>query len=452
MITKVIAFALCAFFLLAALPSAATEPPAGWLVVSDIHFDPFADPRIAEKLLVAPGERWRAIFAAAGPQAVSGYGSDTNYALLESTLEAMRNAEEDPPVIVLTGDFLAHHFRAKFDKALPGRDEATYDAFVDNTIRFLAAEFRAAYPHTQFVATIGNNDTYCDDYQMAPNSPFFANFSAAWGIPAAPNGYYTVKLPGKDLTAIVLNDVFFAAKDTNACVLKNANPAADELAWINSTLASLSGKNAWLVMHVPPGVDTFSSLAASAGSAPVMFLAPRWNDALIATLGNTSANIVAAFSAHTHMNGYRLIGADPTRPRIGMLLNPSVSPVYANNPTFTMIRVGADGVVQNAAYYTLQDLSALAKDAHRMAAWRREYDFNAAYGKGAIDAAHLEALQHAIFDNQKTRRRFGQYYDGGSGRAPITDDTWRAYWCSNVALTATSYLACAAPQIQPIKR
>ncbi len=452
MIARVIAFALIACLFLAALPSTAVEPPDGWLVVSDIHFDPFADPRIAEKLLVAPGERWRAIFAAAGPQAISGYGSDANYALLESTLDAMRNAEDDPPVIVLTGDFLAHHFRTKFDKALPGNDEATYDAFVDNTIRFLASEFRAAYPHAQYVATIGNNDTYCDDYQMAPNSPFFAHFAAAWGLPATPNGYYTVKLPGKDLTAVVLNDVFLAAKDTNACVDKNANPAADELAWLNSTLASLSGRNVWLIMHVPPGVDTFSSLAEPAGSPAVMFLAPRWNDALIAALGNASANIVAAFSAHTHMNGYRLIGADPTRPRIGMLLNPSVSAIYANNPTFTMIQVAGDGVVQDARYYTLQDLLALSKDAHRIGSWHREYDFDAAYGRGVLDAAHLEALQHGIFDDEIIRRRFGLYYDGGSGRAPITDATWRAYWCSNVALTATAYLACAAPQIQLIKR
>src|SRR5258708_2107970 len=113
---------------------------------------------------------------------------DLNYALIESTLAAMHNSEADPPVTVLTRDVLPHQFRSKFDKALPGHDDATYDAFVDNTIRFLATEFRAAYPHTQFVAAIGNNDTYCDDYQMTPNSPFFANFTAAWGIPAAPNG------------------------------------------------------------------------------------------------------------------------------------------------------------------------------------------------------------------------------------------------------------------------
>lgn len=453
MIARVVSVALSALLFLAWTPRADAETTHEWLVVSDIHFDPFADARIVDRLAATPGERWRSVFASDAPQPMSGYGADTNYSLLESALDAMRNAQSEPPAIILTGDFLAHHFREKFNKALPGRDDAAYAAFVDSTIAFLASEFRAAYPHAQFVPAIGNNDSYCGDYQSTPNSPFFAKFAAAWGLQANTNGYYTAALPAKNATAVVLNDVFMSAQYTNACGDKNANAGDDELSWLSATLNSLKGQKAWLIMHIPPGVDTFSTLRVPAGSPTVMFLAPKYNDTLIAALSGTQANIVAAFGAHLHMNSYRLIGSEPSRPTIGMLLNPAVSPVFASNPTFTVIRVGDDqGNVQDARYYTIEDITGLSKDARRSGVWHLEYDFAKVYGPGAIDATHLANLQHDIFSDDRLRKSFDAFYDGGSGRAPITDATWRAYWCSNVALTATAFVACASPEVQPVKR
>lgn len=454
MIARVVSVALSALLFLAWSPCvAAGDPTHEWLVVSDIHFDPFSDARIVERLAATPGERWRAVFASDSPQPMSGYGADTNYPLLESALDAMRNAQSDPPAIILTGDFLAHHFREKFNKALPGRDDATYASFVDNTIAFLANEFREAYPHAKFVPAIGNNDSYCGDYQSTPNSPFFEKFAAAWGIPENTNGYYTIGLPSKGVIAVVLNDVYMSAEYTNACGDKSVNAGDDELSWLSTTLEALKGQKVWMIMHIPPGVDTFSTLHSPAGSPAVMFLAPKYNDALVGMLTGTQADIVAAFGAHLHMNGYRLIGSDPSRPRIGMLLNPAVSPVFASNPTFTVLRVSDDlGTIQDARYYTIADIAGLAKNARRSGVWRQEYDFSRVYGPGAIDATHLANLQHDIFTDDRLRKTFDAFYDGGSGRAAITDATWRAYWCSNVALTATAFVACASPEVQPVKR
>lgn len=426
---------------------------ASWLVVSDIHFDPFADQKVVERLAATPGDHWRSVFASEGPQPMSGYLADTNYPLLESTLDAMRNARSDAPVILLTGDFLAHHFREKYNKALPGRSDAAYAAFVDNTILFLATEFRAAYPHAQFVPTIGNNDGYCGDYQSTPGSPFFAKFAAAWDLGASTNGYYIVPLPLKNVTAVVANDIFMSAKYQNACGEKTADPANEEMTWLNTTLTALAGQKIWFITHVPPGVDAFTSLLQPAGTAPLMFLSPKYNDALVAALANSKATIVTALTAHTHMNDYRIIGLDASRPTIGMLVNPAVSPIFASNPTFTEINVDENsGAIEDARYYTIEDLAALSKGARHTARWRLEYDFDNVYGKGPIDAAHLADLQHDIFNDERLRKHYEAYHDGGSGRAPITEATWRAYWCANVALTATAYLACASPEVQPVKR
>src|SRR5690242_17631762 len=66
-----------------------------WLVVSDLHVEPFDS----------------------SPEP-SYYGSDSNWALVDATIAQMRQAEPNPAVVVISGDFLAHHFdtRARASK------------------------------------------------------------------------------------------------------------------------------------------------------------------------------------------------------------------------------------------------------------------------------------------------------------------------------------------------
>jgi hypothetical protein len=455
-----LAFVLLACLLLVGTIARADAAAHDWLVVSDVHFDPFADPHIVDRLAGAPATRWRAIFSAGGPAPFANYGSDTNFALLESSLDAMRNAESDPPVVIVSGDFLAHGFRDKFNRSAHNHDDAHYDSFVDETIRFLAIEFRTAFPRARLLPVIGNNDGYCGDYQSTPSSPFLATVASAWGASVgaddpnafaaqfATGGYYTVPLPAGDAQAVVLNNVFWSSRYQNACGDKTSDPGGDELNWLNLTLKSIGSKNIWVIAHIPPGIDTYSSLQANT-EAPISFLEPRFNDAMLNALLSTTPHTVMAIAGHTHMNSYRIVGPDPSRPFTPVLVVPSVSPVYANNPSFTVLRVNdSDASVEDAQFFVLDDLTALAKNGHLTAHWRREYDFDSVYGRGSIDAGHLAGVQRAIFDDDRIRRRFQQYYDGSSGRAPITDQTWHSYWCANVALTVTAYQACAAPQIQ----
>ncbi|HEX2059353.1 MAG TPA: hypothetical protein VHK90_01300, partial [Thermoanaerobaculia bacterium] len=57
-----------------------------FLSVSDIHFDPFADPAIVAKLEAADVAQWDAILASSTVTAFSTYGSDLNDPLLRSAL------------------------------------------------------------------------------------------------------------------------------------------------------------------------------------------------------------------------------------------------------------------------------------------------------------------------------------------------------------------------------
>jgi sphingomyelin phosphodiesterase acid-like 3 len=454
------AIALAASLLLATQPVKAQEPPQRWLAVSDIHFDPFSDAAIVERLAEAPPERWRPIFQSASPQPYSDYGSDTNYPLLESALEAMHNEVGDPEVVMITGDFLAHGFRATFDKTVRNHGDLQYDDFVNKTIAFLANEFRAAFPRARLIPLIGNNDGYCGDYASTPHSTFLTRLAVEWGGSVGapdPNafvaqfsigGYYTVPLPAGNAEAVVLNDVFWSSRYTNSCGNKEDDPGGDELTWLTQTLRAAGPHPIWLLAHIPPGVDVFSTLQNKSAD-PVMMLADRFNDPFVGLLQSTSPAIAMALAGHTHMNSFRVIGPGSTTPVTPMLVVPSISPIFAGNPSFTVLQVDAASArVEDDQVFTLNNLHVLAINPRRPAIWQREYDFDSVFGSGEIDAQHLEAVQQSLFENDRIRGRYETFSDGESGLATITEAQFRSYWCANVALAQPSYVACAMPQIQ----
>ncbi|MGD0966835.1 MAG: hypothetical protein ABR949_01005, partial [Candidatus Aquilonibacter sp.] len=454
MLRSVLAFALVVATLLVTPATVLAASPQAWIVLSDVHFDPFTQPRLVDRLAAAPPERWRAIFATGDVTAPSGRGSDTNDALLESTLDGARNALPDPRIVIVAGDFLAHDFRAKFERTAKVHDAAAYAAFVDKTIAFLAWELQAAFPRAHLLPVIGNNDNACGDYQSTLHDAFLSHMAAAWAGSAGaadPNafiaqfstgGYYTIPLPAGGAQAIVLNDVLWSVNYKNACGDPKTDPGGDELRWLQSTQAAIApGTPVWVIAHMPPGVDVYATLHAPAGSAPIPFLTDRFNDALLTAL-DSSSTVVMSIAGHTHMNSFRAIGPDPSKPRAPMLVVPAVSPLFGNAPSFTVLDVdGSTAQVNDEQIFILTK----SKDDWL---WHREYDFDSVYGPGPIDAADVSRVQQAIFDDERVRYRFEEYYQSGDGIAPITDTTWRSYWCANVALTLTEYTACAMPQIE----
>src|SRR4051794_39821618 len=149
---------------------AAAAASQRWLAISDIHFNPFAgvtQKGFVDTLAASDPKRWGTIFGQLKQQP-SGYGEDTNYALLQSTLASLKQSGANAQGVVISGDFLAHDFKGKYIASNPSKPD--YDAFVDKTIAFLAAQFDAALPHAQFVVTLGNNDSYCLDYDSEPGS------------------------------------------------------------------------------------------------------------------------------------------------------------------------------------------------------------------------------------------------------------------------------------------
>src|SRR5215212_5352400 len=166
--------------LLSLLAFASSAFAEQFLSVSDIHFDPFADPALVTRLEAADVSQWDAIFASSTVTALSTYGSDVNDPLLRSALGEMQQRIPSPAFVLISGDFLAHDFDKTYQQYATDKSPAAYTAFVTRTIAYVAGAIRKAWPGVRVYPTLGNNDSDCGDYAVAPNGAFLANFRDIW--------------------------------------------------------------------------------------------------------------------------------------------------------------------------------------------------------------------------------------------------------------------------------
>src|SRR5436190_1922284 len=122
-------------------PAAPTQAVTGQvLVMSDLHFDPMADPRLVDQLAAAEPEQWSAVLDSSDDRSLGLYGRDSNWMLLRSALQQMAETLPNPAFVLISGDFLAHGFRSEFDAAAKDHSDAAYRSFVRKTMQFLGQQ------------------------------------------------------------------------------------------------------------------------------------------------------------------------------------------------------------------------------------------------------------------------------------------------------------------------
>jgi sphingomyelin phosphodiesterase acid-like 3 len=433
---------ILAVLLAVACATSASAAPQRWVLVSDVHFTPFlgaSSGQIAQ-LQAAPVRRWRSILARQGTTP-SPPSSDSNAALLEASLRAMRRAAPHPPVVVLTGDLLAHDFQKAYTAAMPDAGPRDYEAFVDKTVAYLALRFGATYPRAQYVLTLGNNDSSCGDYEATPDSPFLLHAARAWaplvnrhgrapGFVASFRhlGSYTAKLPVRGLHAVSVDDVFWSADYDDACGAPGQDPALGQANWLTrATQALPRGHRAWLTTHIPPGIDVYATLSGS--GAPVSLLSAGGQAAMLQALD--TGRVSELVFGHLHMNTYRLGHGTP------MLGVPSISPIFGNDPAFLVATVGRRGIIDDYTAYALD----LARPG---ATFAREYDFGDTYGLPAFDLASLQRLGPLLAADARLRSAYEHAYVSG-GQYAISERQYPAYACGTTALDAAAFAACLTP-------
>ncbi len=121
--------------------------------------------------------QWETILARSKSTSFSQYGEDTNWWLLQSSLDQMRATLPHPAFILVTGDLIAHQFPQTYLKTTHDANRENYRKFVLKTVEFLALEFRRRFPDTRILLTPGNNDENCGNYSVRADGAFLHDTS-----------------------------------------------------------------------------------------------------------------------------------------------------------------------------------------------------------------------------------------------------------------------------------
>ena len=454
------------------------SPTIPAVLLSDIHFDPYADPAKVPNLIAAPASDWPRILAAPNSPtrakdsadlaaACPTRAADTDDRLWQSTLSALRTHSTGARFATVTGDLLAHSFDCKYKKLAPKASPQDYVAFTAKAVQYIVSGLRAAMPDVPIYFALGNNDSGCTDYHLdATADPFLTAVAPilAGAAPAADrdsiaaglaaSGHYSAPLAGvPDTRVIALDDVYFSKVYGNCAGQSDPRPAAAQLDWLNAQLsaARAAHQRVWFLGHIPPGVNLYASakrmlLSCSANSAQP-FLS---SDSLATALATNSDIIPLALFGHTHSDEIRLLSPAELAPEatahaqtsgVPIKIVPSITPINGNLPAFIVAKIGPSDA-------TLVDYT-LIEASNRTGVdttWDADYTYSARYHKPAFDSASVASLVHEFVADATLSQAASQAYVGSYTAGmptPIIQLAWHPYACALSHITSKSFADCA---------
>jgi sphingomyelin phosphodiesterase acid-like 3 len=433
------------------------------MVMSDLHFDPMADPTLVDKLAAAEPEQWSAVLDSSGDRSLGRYGRDSNWPLLRSALRHMAETLPRSNFVLVSGDFLAHGFRREFDAAATDHSDAAYRVFVRKTMQFLGQQLEQTFPSTPILPALGNNDEECGDYELQPGGPFLTDTLSILrrlvGNAGGPGfdrdwqsyGNYRARAGG--IRVLSTNTSFLSIHYRNACGSpSDGDPGLATLAWLEAELAAAkdAGERVWLLYHIPPGIDGYATLRQ--GACPATMI-PMWDQtyarAFYALLRRYGDTVSASFAGHTHMDDFRLIG--DTESRYGFaLITPAVSPIFGQNPAFRTVTYDAAGGILDQTTYDLTNLLQATAAGSVPPEWRAEYSFAREWSLPRVDLPNLQRLYSLITDDPAARERWHVifpvsspvYWAPFSGGSEQLAQAVRAFRCASGNVAPSGYQRC----------
>jgi sphingomyelin phosphodiesterase acid-like 3 len=443
--------------LLTAAKRSFSEPSSRqFLIASDVHFNPFADRSLVADLVAAPSNQWEQILNRSKPAAYSPYGQDTNWWLLKSALDAMRSTEPHPALVMVTGDLLAHGFPQAYAAATGDSDREHYRVFVRKTVVFLAAEFRRRFKKEQILLTPGNNDNECGDYDIEAGGPFLSDTADVVQKLARTGGglqddwktlgsYSLQPSSIRGLRIVSINTVFLSNKYqatsfVNACAPVASTAAAQTFSWLESNLAQAKQANqkVWLMFHIPPGIDAYSTMVQMQHMAPgqcaqaiVPMWKPIWTSRFEHLMEQYQSTITASFAGHDHTDDFRVTD------NAFVLIDPPISPIYGQNPAFRVVTFTANSELTDQSTYYLSNQQ-----------WTREYSFAAEWQIQSLGANSLKSIDDRIRNDPRARARWLTLLNVSSTHDPVPPNGVQSLDCAIAALDPDTYQACACAIIQ----
>jgi hypothetical protein len=425
-----------------------------FLLFSDVHFDPFADPSLVPALAAADVSAWKGILASSSRTAYASYGSDSNYALFESTLDDMAARAGDVSTILYPGDILSHNFGANYAALTGDKSQSGLDAFIQKTVAFFVQEVDSRFPDATVLVADGNCDSALGMIGSRPGDPYLsvttasisqaffnsdadrASFAATYAV----GGYYAVEPDGPTgIKYIVLNDNLWVSQ------YDDPGPGAVELSWFASELAD-SAQNfqkVWVVAHIPTGADATAVANASSQTGQISysgFLDNGFNNAFTALELAYDSTIGATFTGHLHNDDFRLITADDGSDAAALIrISPGISPYLGSNPGYQIYT------------YDTQTASLLDETTYNLnlqsstPVWSKEYDYAETYGQGLATSQEWQAAYVGILTNPVSQAAYIDYRNQeATSLNTITAANASAYLLAPGFTTSASYNAAAA--------
>ena len=365
--------------------------------------------------------------------------------------------------MMVSGDLVVHAFTCRYSHLFPGAAHGDNQAFVLKTLSFVVEELRAEFPAIPIYVALGNNDSGCGDYQLDPGSDFLAQTASilAEALPSSQRlevikefgdgGYSSVVMaePMRDTRLIVVNDLFLSPKYSTCGGKPDSAAATKEMAWLQRQLqqARESGQRVWVMGHIPPGIDPFSTVArfrdVCEGQAPVEFLSSGKMASLLAEYADV---VRLGIFGHTHMDEMRLLEPEGGEPQdvhghgVAVKVVSSISPVDGNNPSFTIAHV-------NPSTATLENYDVIAASNQTGVAttWTTEYDFAKTYHEPEFSSSTLKKLigefriDHSA--NTAASEAYIRNYLVGDMSLELTP-FWPEYVCALDNQSAKGFAAC----------
>ncbi|XP_056619222.1 acid sphingomyelinase-like phosphodiesterase 3b isoform X2 [Triplophysa dalaica] len=341
------------------------------------------------------------------------YLCDSSWALINSSIHAMKDILSDPDFIVWTGDDTPH---------VP--NERLGEESVLSIIGNLTQIIKALFPNTKVYSALGNHD-YHPKSQMPPEQNNLyeqtANLWHDWLDPASKEtfkrgGYYTENLLNQiGLRVVVLNTNLYY--DQNK-LTENMKDPADQFSWADQVLSDAAKNNekVYLIGHVPPG------FFEKKRNKP--WFREEFNKRYIDLIQKHHTVILGQFFGHHHTDSFRMFYSPNASPIGVMFLTPGVTPWKttlpgvvdgANNPGIRVIEYDTKTLlVKDVVTYFLNLTFANVARSR----WEKEYRLTEAFR--VPDAS--PASMHRVIERISNEKCYLQkYYEFNSVSYDLTD-------------------------------
>ncbi|WP_295670398.1 hypothetical protein [uncultured Mucilaginibacter sp.] len=191
----------------------------------------------------------------------------------------------------------------------------------------------------------------------------------------------------------------------------NYKPQADAmLRWLENNLANANGKNVWILMHIPPGINAFNKKN---------FWNVASSDAFVHTIVKHAASVKLIVASHVHLNDFKVVYDKSRMPKPVALLRivPSICSNHGNNPSFEVAEFNtATGNIVNETNWYL-NLATIPKDKEtQQLTWTDTLnDARSLEMKGVSAADFSKLIDHIKADKTgQMIKHYADFYDVGT--------------------------------------